>query len=1436
MKSTLHILFLLLTFQLTAQELSVDNRTSLLLHMDGDLNGVQGESPANSSGISFSSGKINQAANFSNSSTLNYANANNINSSQGTIEAWVRLNNDADDGTKRTIFSWGYNGGMLFSKDGINNLRLIINRFGSNGAGDEQQVVATIGNWRANDWHHVACSWSSNELKLYIDGIRVDTKIMNFTPPSISNANFFVGSDRGGSDWNGRIDEFRISTVQRTDDEIAQSAGIDFGNVSANKNNFVQQSNLVIVLRNNDGITNNASLSSIRNIADEVTSFYWKHSYHSLLLDWTFREVNYSTDVLDNANQYVEFDKVKAVLNNEGFTDDQFDAVVMILKDSGNFAYGVNKVLNSAAFTQLKWNNSFTEDRWVFTHEYNHLVDAMMQASGTPEYSHNHPADTRAQGEFLPPSGADFDLNALFMHVITKLQWIKIAEIGSWGIKRAFSDTDGDGFANADSRLPIDEARFGSNPNAKNADGDQLNDLEEHVAGIFESTNPNNADTDGDGMIDGVDLQPLYSFPESIPFQQTNVGSTNLSQYAYFGSYDGTDIYANNNQSHLHLAIDNIPYSGRYEILLDLKNDGVFYSRDNLLLAINNGNLEQLVLRDAAANPAVDFTETVLSNSTISFKSSGDNTTVFISIPFSSNYGLALQSDDKVGLRINQARTFVFDDDDFLSFGLGVQGQGCTQVSASCVSFESNLGFWTQASNDDLDWRVDSNGTPTSSTGPSNATNGSNYIYVESSLSGIGYPNKTARLESECIRLTGLSNPALSFNVHMYGSSMGTLEVEVEDVNSGSSRVEFSISGNQGNAWMNKTVDLSSYIGRDIIISFNATTASSYRSDFALDEVCLEDINCASGSACDDGDECTINDTYNTNCVCVGTAFNPFISGITYGNNDVGCREVNSFTINYPRTLPFSKFRISINGGSSYWIVNTSDGSRTFNKPAGDYDVFIQTIEGDCEKYMTTVNIPEPPDADNDGICDAEDPCVNDPSNNCNAGGCNELNTTDFESGWGFWQDGGTNAILLTNATYANSGNSSIYIRGNTSTSVIRSNRFDHNGDVKLNFHLYAFSMETGDKFHVEVKNDNLSWTRKKTYTSGTEFNNSERKSFELLISDFDFNANAQIRFKSETNSTSDYVFLDDIVISFCGGNVCIDIDGDGICADEDPNDADPCNPNSCAGVDCTRDSRIDQTCAYDISFDNTFGLWVNSASNNKDWVRRSGNTPSSSTGPSGAAHGSHYIYVESSSNGIGFPNKIAILESPCYKVPSGAGIYVNFRYHMYGANMGSLVLEITTDDNNWDVLWSKSGDQGNQWNTQRVNVTNYANQSVRLRFKATTGASYRSDIALDLVQSRCINDFSQVSTREITDQSFLNVFPNPVKDQLNILYNSSSTNDIELQIFDQIGALIINESLSKPNDNLSLQYNLSNLKSGIYHLRIKQNEKFESKRFVLIK
>ncbi len=166
---------------------------------------------------------------------------------------------------------------------------------------------------------------------------------------------------------------------------------------------------------------------------------------------------------------------------------------------------------------------------------------------------------------------------------------------------------------------------------------------------------------------------------------------------------------------------------------------------------------------------------------------------------------------------------------------------GCTSAIGTypySEGFESGDG-WTQASGDDGNWHRNSGGTPSSGTGPSGASQGSYYLFLEASTNNsagqIGH-NATAILESPCFDLTKKSSATFSFKNHMYGTDIGSLAVE-GSLNGVSWKSLWSTSGSKGNTWNAIDVNLAAYVGKKFRLRIVGKTGNGWSSDIAIDDL-----------------------------------------------------------------------------------------------------------------------------------------------------------------------------------------------------------------------------------------------------------------------------------------------------------------------------------------------------------------------------------------------------------------------------------------------------------------------------------------------------------------------------------------------------------------------------------------------------------------------
>lgn len=422
--------------------------------------------------------------------------------------------------------------------------------------------------------------------------------------------------------------------------------------------------------------------------------------------------------------------------------------------------------------------------------------------------------------------------------------------------------------------------------------------------------------------------------------------------------------------------------------------------------------------------------------------------------------------------------------------------------------FEGSIGAWTQSTADDLDWTVFSNATPSNNTGPSSASEGNSYIYVEASGNNVGYPNKRAIITSPCFDLSGLTDPMFNFRYHQFGSNnMGTINLEVSNDDGTSWLSIWNSSGNLGNAWQTATVDLNAYVGGSIQLRFNRLTGGTWQADIAIDDVSL------------------------------------------------------------------------------------------------------------------TEGVP---------------------------------------------------------------------------------------------------------------------------------------------------------------------------VVESCTGEIT--------------------------------------SYPYNEGFENTLGAWTQSSDDNIDWAVDANGTPSSGTGPSSAVQGSFYIYVEASGNNVGYPNKSAIINSPCFDLSSASNANFSFNYHQFGSNnMGNISLQASNDNGaSWLTIWSSSGNLGNSWQSQTVSLLAYAGGSVQLRFNRLTGGTWQADIAIDNI-NLTTSSSSRGEEELISDNSAtfndITIYPNPVKGQ--IINVKTQFETVAFEIYNTMGQIV---SKGKLTNNA---IHVGDLDSGIYHIVFALEDKTIMKRFI---
>lgn len=144
---------------------------------------------------------------------------------------------------------------------------------------------------------------------------------------------------------------------------------------------------------------------------------------------------------------------------------------------------------------------------------------------------------------------------------------------------------------------------------------------------------------------------------------------------------------------------------------------------------------------------------------------------------------------------------------------------------------------------------------------------------------------------------------------------------------------------------------------------------------------------------------------------------------------------------------------------------------------------------------------------------------------------------------------------------------------------------------------------------------------------------------------------------------------------------------------------------------------------------------WTTVVSGNYPWTVDTGGTPSLYTGPLvdhtlGTASGI-YLFTEATSAGTGSETHLV---SPVINLTNVTNAELKFWYHMYGAGISALNVDIytTTWTNIYTITGQQQTTQSAPWLQASVNLQSYVGTSVKIRFRTISNGDYRNDISVD--------------------------------------------------------------------------------------------------------
>lgn len=191
------------------------------------------------------------------------------------------------------------------------------------------------------------------------------------------------------------------------------------------------------------------------------------------------------------------------------------------------------------------------------------------------------------------------------------------------------------------------------------------------------------------------------------------------------------------------------------------------------------------------------------------------------------------------------------------------------------------------------------------------------------------------------------------------------------------------------------------------------------------------------------------------------------------------------------------------------------------------------------------------------------------------------------------------------------------------------------------------------------------------------------------------------------------------------------------------------------------------------------------------------------------------------------------ILTSPVMDLSMYHNPYIEYHRWFYGSVSDNEKISISNGSSKSDIETVAYTGNENVWTTKKVRVLDFISLTNNMTFSVEVTDAGSASTVEGALDKFVVYDSVQANIQDQNQFDLFNVFPNPTKNEINIVFASSSNQASTVKIFNMYGDLVLTE-LIQPNNSYNVnKIDMSAFTSGVYMIELSDGDHIGIKKVI---